>query len=747
MPNPVTTPDKPQSAPPPQPDDSHLTPPSPVRSAPSTPTSELAGAAEFPVSAVAGAVALRKFQESTWPGQIRDWSNKTLSRTENQGGGILDQFSGKSSGEAAEKEGRKALSKATGKELASRATVAAARSGARAGSRIAARLGLGIARLAPGIGPTVSLLLWCFDTGSRKDVNNFIARTIGGGSQAPDINAPPSPPDTYFLPLCHDGNRDDSIRKMDAGMRKSNEITFGFDPDDVWPCDAPRVETMSSFDQTTGKTQAALKRLGDLSDELAQAYEAHQEDPLVAKSAQNADGMVTTLRDIAENRGKTLIGQALGAAAKANDAYLALRQVNLKNRREINNSTSGLIPFTANTVNEGNMSDSSREVADHLAGVKRAISALDTVMEGVHAPTVPSSGAPTSISTQRSAQTAPPNTNQPISHTSGGVSAGEGGSGGWSRVKPDQPFDLASLLAANRPSAGGLQTPQIPSVPQFGAPSPGQGGIGPLPTAPGAGQGPLKAGDPMEKALKDLEDRKRKNDKDHQDDEKKDKNNKDEPPVKPGPGQIPTPAQNNTGPTNLGGTAKSTATAHPATYTLDVKGNKVDFETQKHADMAKNLLSGQNMSVYEAARRAGFDVPPMGQDIGERVLGSDLKTGDVIMGKENKNAIYMGNEKALTESGEVKPLADVTQFGEDHLGIFRLHDPTAAEPAGATPNAVQAVNVDPNAQPAQTQVSDQTTPPSGGGLGARDVPPAPASPAGVQPQSPADQARSVLGTS
>jgi hypothetical protein len=117
--------------------------------------------------------------------------------------------------------------------------------------------------------------------------------------------------------------------------------------------------------------------------------------------------------------------------------------------------------------------------------------------------------------------------------------------------------------------------------------------------------------------------------------------------------------------------------------TVDVgNGRQVEFPSSHSADVARGLIaagSDNPKSIYAAAAEVGYDLPPMGQDIGEMVPPSAMQAGDVIAGADNRSGIYLGQGDVLMEGGEVKRLSDVATFDGEHQGIFRLTEPITGQ--------------------------------------------------------------------
>lgn len=85
-----------------------------------------------------------------------------------------------------------------------------------------------------------------------------------------------------------------------------------------------------------------------LVDSVTSIYQSQANEPYVVQSWANTKPGVEALGDQSTML-PTIASQLMAGANSANNAYQAFRGVNLKNRQEINNSTSGLIPFRPTT--------------------------------------------------------------------------------------------------------------------------------------------------------------------------------------------------------------------------------------------------------------------------------------------------------------------------------------------------------------------------------------------------------------
>lgn len=115
-----------------------------------------------------------------------------------------------------------------------------------------------------------------------------------------------------------------------------------------------------------------------------------------------------------------------------------------------------------------------------------------------------------------------------------------------------------------------------------------------------------------------------------------------------------------------------------AARTVDIgNGRQITFPNAAVADAVQRLVdstgSGGGKTLYMALSESGFNLPPMGQDIGELVPPALLSEGDIVK-TEGMMGVFVGAGDVLMENGEVKALTDVTSepgFG----GLFRAEEP------------------------------------------------------------------------
>jgi hypothetical protein len=596
-------------------------------------------------------------------------------------------------GEEAAKDAKRSIARAFAEDgvraAAREGGVLAAKRGAALGSKLAATSLLRLGGLSvPGLGAAITVALWMIDTDERKAFNNLIASTIGGGSEAPALDAAPEPPRTSFLPLTHDGNRDPAIEGKDHGMVRTNAAAFGYNPDDVWPTANPNIETTSDFASVAHHVNSLNAKLTQLCESVQGIYGSAPDEQYVQASWANTKPGLDALADFQSSQLPAIGAQLMAGATSANNAYQGLRGVNLKNRQEINNSTSGLIPFTANHVNEGNMSDSTSEMKSAVDDMERVVSTLSSAADTF------------SIKPNRAVTAGEVTPQQPDAPAPADPAPAPPGAPG-AALPPAAPAptpddsgnrDLASLLRGLGPGGmpmGGAM-PGMPQIPGLGG-----GGTPQIPSLGAGGPKPEDVDKPLDKAAlqKALDDEK--------------KNGSDDPKKAPGdpgdpnaPGAAPAPGPGQQVKVHQAGLDP----ANPASNTTDIGGRKWTFDSPKLASMAHNLTGTDGVghkSVTQAASDAGFKLPLPGQDIGQNIPADQIKPGDVVMGANNHNGMFLGlvdgQAMALTESGEVKPLSEVAQFDGPHQGFFRLADDGAPASAAAAP--VQAAAAEQPAAP------------------------------------------------
>ncbi|MEY8013932.1 hypothetical protein [Mycobacterium servetii] len=276
--------------------------------------------------------------------------------------------------------------------------------------------------------------------------------------------------------------------------------------------------------------------------------------------------------------------------------------------------------------------------------------------------------------------------------------------------KPD-----ANPLGGGDPlGGGGMPGGGMPSMPSMGGGAPAGGGMPDMPPMkplddpkddPFDKDKDALKDDPFDKdkkddALKDTDDKDDK-DKDHDKDKKADVGDPDHtadpaaavPPVA-GDGTQPAPVDPNS--------------PEARSVTLP-SGQRVTFPTAHEAELVKQLMNADPnnpKSLYMAASEAGYQLPPMGQDIGEKVPPSQMQPGDIVSTGQGHQGVFLGNGDVLMEDQSVKKLSDVANFDGPNQGIFRLAEPNSGsgsldQPVGV-PNEEGHGTTSTPGQPVQT---------------------------------------------
>jgi hypothetical protein len=205
---------------------------------------------------------------------------------------------------------------------------------------------------------------------------------------------------------------------------------------------------------------------------------------------------------------------------------------------------------------------------------------------------------------------------------------------------------------------------------------------------------------------------------DHKDHDKddKDKKNKDaDGEQNPGTKDDPqTPGGPTVAPAGLTGARPSPVLPPPgADKTVRIGNKDYTFDSPRVAAAIKESIqaaqSGPGVPIPQVLADNGFTVPPVGQPLGQQIEGgvTAAKAGAVIVSNNSADhAWYLGNGEAMTEQGEVKPVAQVINPVGPNDGIYQMPEP-------GTPV------VDPTAA-AAGQGALATSPPT---VGTTDIPP------------------------
>lgn len=587
----------------------------------------------------------------------------------------------------------------TAKSMSNHFSKNAARIAVKDAGRIAAKRGALMAlRFAavgvPGLTAGLLALSWFLDPDFRKGVNNLVSTLFGPGG-APDLDAPPEPPRTQFLPLTHDGNRDETIEQMDQGMVRTNNQTFRYTPNDVWPTASPNVSTTSDFAEFTSKLNQLGGQFKSSAESIAGVYSGYSDEPFVQRLWGKTKPGVEAMGSLGSSVLPTVGSHVAAVAQGTNAFYQSFRMINLKNRREINNSTSGMVPLVrANHVNANNMSDSTSEMKAAVDELNKTTTALAGAADSFtvtpnHGPAPTNSGGNdgqvVAVPDKPAAPAAPPAPGGPV--TPGG--------------KPDQAAkDLASQIGRAIPQMGN----------PFGGGFPGSGGVpGGIPSQiPNAANAVKPLAEQLKPADKD-KDKELQELRDKLADKLKAKDLGSEP-MKPTDGTHVAggPAVKDAG-------LKQKVPVGPgdpkASNTVEIGGRKWTADNPKLAAAAGIMAGPEHKGLRQSLIDAGFtNLPPVGQDIGKQVPEAELKPFNVIMGPDNRGGFFLGEmggqPMCVDEQGQLVPLDKLLTGSGPHVGIFEIQDN-----GGPAPDAGQVHPAGNQGAPA----GSPSTPPAGQG--------------------------------
>ena len=267
--------------------------------------------------------------------------------------GTLERVAGEApgGGKTAAKLGTKTLTQTQASAIAVHsgekvATRFATKEGVRIATKEAGRgIGKGLAtKILPRIGLTavfpvgtaVSVALIALDPG----VVNFIRKgivEIFPGPDTPDMDTPPEPPRTYFLPLTHDGNRDPAIEDTDNQLVQVNNTTFAFEPDKVWPED-PAIQTTGTFDSYL----ELFNKMNDLVLEAVQGsygpLQEFQEEQQVNKLLEARAPFIEAMTAMPVDLLQEVANESLYPIAGFSNAYTKFREIINRSRLTIHES-------------------------------------------------------------------------------------------------------------------------------------------------------------------------------------------------------------------------------------------------------------------------------------------------------------------------------------------------------------------------------------------------------------------------
>lgn len=664
--------------------------------------------------------------------------------TEARTAGQAEAAAARSAADAANKAGAKAATEAAEKVMAKNAAKGIAEQGAKLaakkGAMLAARQ-LGTRAAAFAIGAAIPGPGWLVAAGVLvgsllldKDFRNMITGVFSSGM---DINQPPAPPTTNWLPATDD-NRQNDIAPADKRLTDMNNAVTGISPDKykLWHLQESEVPGLT----TMGEQLKALDASGTAITNLSNDYISALNNAPRMWGDSMREGRISVAQNIGQFKDKAgnPVGEALSEAAKqSNEVYQTLREGNAKAREQLSRSQGRFLGFVGggsgadgllknlDGIEASNDALKRAEEAMHAAGADWLINPVGTdgdskpeKLKSIDTPEVepkPQVESPTVTPEPKPVepQVAPTETKPEVEEP-----------------KPQAP----ETPAVETPQ---VQTPQVqtPTNPFAAMQQPSTPSLDDImknvPQVPQQPQEEPKIEDPEEdKKVEDKAPPKPEDPKpepEAPEEPKPDDKAPEEPkPEAPAPDDAPPVA-------DAPGDPKPDPNAKPVEKTVvEVDGKPVDFKDPKIAAMVEGILNGEEgtpVPLRNAAEAAGIRLPGEDQDIGKVADPNSMEPGTVIAGKDG-NYVYIGDDQVLGEDKKIKPLSEVAVFDGEHEGIFTLDtgspapevmpvaeekplgpgDSPGAKPADAGP---QATGVMP---PAAPTMQDQNGSPGNGSV-------------------------------
>ena len=577
---------------------------------------------------------------------------------------------------------------------------------------------------------------------------------------------------TLYLPVKEDGNYDEpygdndtySVYGLDQRLDEINKKTFNYPPEQVRSYDDVACALGCSSNTLTepakfhdGSSSGGeyenlyqpLTRYIEIVREIVGIFNQYADEPWVAfamkqfADANNFDfgAYIAQGEDIQKDVGYLISG----TDKMGGETYTTFRNAVKAIRENVAYGFSdGTSPWYSaeEKFNETdrhhameNINQASDNVRDTVDDMNGNISTLNERLEKWNLPGLPSNWTATPSSAPNTDTTHAGEKAEEVAKTTEEPKTDEPPASDTTAPMDDTPFDAPSdekspedrlndLLGSDQPQSpldGGMPGGGMPGGGMPGGGMPAGGGGSPFDSGmPGMGDNqtdpfadkPLDAEKEEDPFDKDKEDEDDKSDKDvdakdpavegenPEEDEDKSEGDATDPPV-----------QSTTEPV--------AATADPEseearTATLP-DGRSVTFPTAHQAEVARSMTeaaaSGNPKSLYMAASEAGYDLPPQGQDIGEKVPPALMKEGD-ILSTTGGQGMYVGNGDVLMENGEISKLSDVANFDGESQGVFRMAEPEDHAGPGLEGPA-QAVSADVTPSDTGTVSGDATTTTSG----------------------------------
>lgn len=240
--------------------------------------------------------------------------------------------------------GRKGLVKGSGSVVKSAAVRTVASGLAKRAALMGAAAMVPVAGWALNAGLIVGSLL--LDKGFRKGVENAI-NTLTFWSNTRNVSIDEKPTDPLkFLPLTHDGNRDEDIRAADAELVGANDSTFAFNPYFVGPNNErpePEIEQLANFENLLEKLQSTMDTMSTSVEGLMSVYDKYSDAPYVQVSSEKispiSDSIIQGVTQALPSAAQGVVNTASGAE----EAYQGFRDAIMQTRETIADSGGNLI--------------------------------------------------------------------------------------------------------------------------------------------------------------------------------------------------------------------------------------------------------------------------------------------------------------------------------------------------------------------------------------------------------------------
>ena len=278
----------------------------------------------------------------------------------------------------------KAPSKQVAKKTAEKAAVKGAR---KVGTKLIGRvIGGAVGALGGPAGAVVGSIVigTVVEAICDKEFRNSLVSLVRGGG--PDINQPPQPPGTQWLPLAGD-ERDEAIGRTDKAMDMLNTRLTNYDPGDhmLWHTEHPDLEKIPEMEQSRQLLMDMANGLSDRAVDIDQFYRGRADDGDGQKWKQQTYAAIGDYLQQLSVLPDTAVAPATDAYTQANrlanDAFQLIRDANVGNREIINQSHGKWLGFIGRgTVQEDQLHAPGEEVRDKAETLKQQVERINELL-------------------------------------------------------------------------------------------------------------------------------------------------------------------------------------------------------------------------------------------------------------------------------------------------------------------------------------------------------------------------------